>query len=54
MHGNSRRYYHGVPRIIAESNPFSVVPSQGVQEEDLAVVEFMKNFRVNLNIRQVY
>lgn len=52
MAGTSRRAYHGVPRIIADSCPsFDGLVET---ETDQAVAKYLKKNRINLSIRQVY
>jgi hypothetical protein len=54
MSGKSRNYYHGVPRVIVEENALSRTLDEVSENIDKKIMEFMQNFRINLNVRQVY
>ncbi|KAH7343899.1 2OG-Fe(II) oxygenase superfamily-domain-containing protein [Rhizoctonia solani] len=49
-----RRAYHGVPRILENSTPAHLVQLEGQDRGDRLVSEYIKNARINCNVRQVY
>ena len=51
--GESRSFYHGVPRILKES---SAPPEYGaaVDAELMAVGRWLQQHRININVRQVF
>ncbi|XP_039776915.1 alpha-ketoglutarate-dependent dioxygenase alkB-like isoform X3 [Panicum virgatum] len=56
MAGEARERFHGVPRIFTESNQqeISALVSQLSGEDDCFILDYIKNSRININIRQVY
>ncbi|KAL5637017.1 hypothetical protein ACGC1H_000856 [Rhizoctonia solani] len=48
-----RRAYHGVPRILENSTPAHLTELEGDQGDRL-VSEYIKNARINCNVRQVF
>ncbi|XP_025827894.1 alpha-ketoglutarate-dependent dioxygenase alkB isoform X3 [Panicum hallii] len=56
MAGEARECFHGVPRIFTESNQqeISALVSQLSGEDDCFILHYVKNSRININIRQVY
>ncbi|RCV38187.1 hypothetical protein SEVIR_8G128700v4 [Setaria viridis] len=56
MAGEARERFHGVPRIFTESDQqeISAVVSQLSGEEDCFILDYIKDSRININIRQVY
>lgn len=49
-------YIAGVPRIFTESDQqeISALVSQLSGEDDLFILNYIQNSRININIRQVY
>ncbi|RLM58360.1 alpha-ketoglutarate-dependent dioxygenase alkB [Panicum miliaceum] len=56
MAGEARERFHGVPRIFTESDQqeISALVSQLSGEDDCFILHYVKNSRININIRQVY
>ncbi|KAF8754832.1 hypothetical protein HU200_011450 [Digitaria exilis] len=56
MAGEARERFHGVPRIFTESDQqeISGLVSQISGEDDCFILDYIKNSRININIRQVY
>ncbi|KAG2557672.1 alpha-ketoglutarate-dependent dioxygenase alkB-like isoform X3 [Panicum virgatum] len=56
MAGEARERFHGVPRIFTESDQqeISALVSQLSGEDDCFILDYIKNSRININIRQVY
>ncbi|OEL17348.1 Alpha-ketoglutarate-dependent dioxygenase alkB, partial [Dichanthelium oligosanthes] len=56
MAGEARECFHGVPRIFTESDQeeISALVSQLSGEDDCFTLDYIKNSRININIRQVY
>lgn len=56
MAGEARECFHGVPRIFTESDQqeISALVSQLSGEDDLFILNYIQNSRININIRQVY
>ncbi|KAL6630567.1 hypothetical protein ACP70R_028640 [Stipagrostis hirtigluma subsp. patula] len=56
MAGEARERFHGVPRIFTESDQqeISTLVSQLSGEDDRFILDYIKNSRININIRQVY
>lgn len=54
MAGPSRRYFHGVPRIIEESLPVWLQSSSHHSPLPPWALWFQKGGRINLNVRQVF
>jgi len=56
MAGEAREHFHGVPRIFTESDQqeISALVSQLSVEDDCFILDYIKNSRININIRQVY
>lgn len=55
MGGHSRICYHGVPRIIEKSIPedlFQVTEKNS--DEEKAVLSYVRENRININVRQVF
>ncbi|KAL1503069.1 hypothetical protein AB1Y20_011135 [Prymnesium parvum] len=50
--GESRGYYHGVPRIFADSLP-AELQAAAKSEEDREIIEWLYTHRINVNVRQV-
>lgn len=50
LSGPSRRFFHGVPRILPDSTPLHLLNDC----QDCPIIgELMQNARININIRQV-
>ncbi|CAE7224214.1 unnamed protein product, partial [Rhizoctonia solani] len=49
-----RRAYHGVPRILENSTPVHLIECEGQGRRDQLVSEYIKNARINCNVRQVF
>ncbi|XP_059308398.1 alpha-ketoglutarate-dependent dioxygenase alkB isoform X1 [Lycium ferocissimum] len=56
MAGQARECFHGVPRIFTDKEhaEISSLELQFSDEEDSAFLEYIRNSRININIRQVY
>ncbi|TVU25411.1 hypothetical protein EJB05_27906 [Eragrostis curvula] len=55
MAGEARERFHGVPRIFTEDQQdISALVSQLSGEDDRFILDYIKNSRININIRQVY
>ncbi|PWZ29515.1 Alpha-ketoglutarate-dependent dioxygenase alkB [Zea mays] len=56
MAGEARERFHGVPRIFTESDQQEIpaLISQLSSGDDVFILEYIKNSRININIRQVY
>jgi hypothetical protein len=53
--GESRRFVHGVPRVLAGSLAPELHPSRVPSDPELALVsEWLLEHRVNINVRQVW
>eukprot|EP00316_Scyphosphaera_apsteinii_P024644 CAMPEP_0119335598 /NCGR_PEP_ID=MMETSP1333-20130426/89913_1 /TAXON_ID=418940 /ORGANISM="Scyphosphaera apsteinii, Strain RCC1455" /LENGTH=331 /DNA_ID=CAMNT_0007346187 /DNA_START=24 /DNA_END=1019 /DNA_ORIENTATION=+ len=50
--GSSRGYYHGIPRIIADSAPDLMRDVENVELGEVA--SWLRNHRINANVRQVF
>ncbi|XP_042450216.1 alpha-ketoglutarate-dependent dioxygenase alkB-like isoform X2 [Zingiber officinale] len=55
MAGKARECFHGVPRIFTDDKhaEVSVLLSQFSGEDDCCITDYIKNSRININIRQV-
>ncbi|KAH7670295.1 DNA oxidative demethylase protein [Dioscorea alata] len=55
MSGQARECFHGIPRIFTddESADVSALLSQFSSEEDHLILDYIRNSRININIRQV-
>ncbi|CAD6257088.1 unnamed protein product [Miscanthus lutarioriparius] len=56
MAGEARERFHGVPRIFTESDQqeISALISQLSSGDDVFILDYIKNSRININVRQVY
>ncbi|KQJ91676.1 alpha-ketoglutarate-dependent dioxygenase alkB [Brachypodium distachyon] len=56
MAGEARERFHGVPRIFTESDQQEIlaVVSQLSGDDDRFISDYIRNSRININIRQVY
>ncbi|KAJ9091867.1 hypothetical protein QFC21_007065 [Naganishia friedmannii] len=54
MSGRSRRFYHGVPRIMEGTLPDYFKLREGDDEVMQACKRFMRSARININARQVF
>ncbi|KAJ1268252.1 hypothetical protein BS78_07G121800 [Paspalum vaginatum] len=56
MAGEARESFHGVPRIFIDSDQqeISELISQLSSGDDCFILDYIKNSRININIRQVY
>ncbi|XP_066339955.1 alpha-ketoglutarate-dependent dioxygenase alkB-like isoform X1 [Miscanthus floridulus] len=56
MAGVARECFHGVPRIFTESDQqeISALISQLSSGDDVFILDYIKNSRININVRQVY
>ncbi len=52
MSGKSRRFYHGVPRIMADFPHFLNEAAKDPMDKD--IIHYLKNVRINVNVRQVW
>lgn len=53
--GPSRRFYHGVPRVLIENGPSEAfeLKSYGASEgEDMSIAKFLSERRINLSMRE--
>ncbi|KAI8817682.1 2OG-Fe(II) oxygenase superfamily-domain-containing protein [Fimicolochytrium jonesii] len=54
MHGNSRRAYHALPRILGGTCPDYLTPESVNDAQWRAFYNYLKDARINVNVRQVY
>ncbi|KAI3515974.1 hypothetical protein L1887_14881 [Cichorium endivia] len=56
MAGEARERFHGIPRIFtdAENAEIGDLEKQFSSEDDICYLEYIKNSRININIRQVF
>ncbi|CAN6371916.1 unnamed protein product [Urochloa humidicola] len=56
MAGEARECFHGVPQIFTESDQqeISALDSQLSGDDDCFILDYIRNSRININIRQVY
>ncbi|TPX61027.1 hypothetical protein PhCBS80983_g01326 [Powellomyces hirtus] len=54
MHGASRRAFHSVPRILENTIPEYLAPEHIDDKEWPPFYEYLKDARVNVNVRQVF
>ena len=53
MSGKSRLAYHGVPVVLKDSSPFCSLQDHEFPQVDPFLIDYLRNNRINLNVRQV-
>ncbi|KAI8589122.1 2OG-Fe(II) oxygenase superfamily-domain-containing protein [Geranomyces variabilis] len=54
MHGSARRAFHSVPRILEHTLPEYLTPPQVLKPGWESYYNYLKNARININVRQVF